>query len=185
MLRVALASGLMPTGWVLWALGDRNHDGRTELGASILGGAVVAFSVVIIEVFAARRADRRELFLMLNFQQDHPGIDLHGWNLADFRLRRKQMPFADLRGANLKRACLVDTNLMYAKLGRANLREADLTNADLRSADLAEADLRGANLTDALLGSAGAVWPSTNFTGVRRDDKTRGLPSAPSEPSAT
>ena len=56
---------------------------------------------------------------------------------------------ADLRGANLSFAILVDADLRGAKLQGANL-----SNADLSRANLSQADLTGANLTQAYLTNA-------------------------------
>jgi uncharacterized protein YjbI with pentapeptide repeats len=56
---------------------------------------------------------------------------------------------ADLRGANLMGADLMDANLRGADLRGANLRGADLMDANLRGADLRGADLMGADLMDA------------------------------------
>ncbi len=57
---------------------------------------------------------------------------------------------ADLSGANLSDANLVEANLSYVELVDANLRFADLTKADLRGAILIKADLYEANLNDIL-----------------------------------
>ncbi len=56
---------------------------------------------------------------------------------------------ANLRGADLRGAYLVD-----ADLGGANLVGANLGGADLRGANLVDADLGGVNLVDANLGGA-------------------------------
>ena len=53
---------------------------------------------------------------------------------------------ADLRGANLAGAYLVEVDLRGADLTGANLMEAYLRGADLREADLRGTDLKGAKL---------------------------------------
>jgi pentapeptide repeat protein len=68
------------------------------------------------------------------------GADLRGADLGQAHLR------ANLQGANLAKASLIETNLRDA-----NLREADLVEANLRGATLEAADLRKANLQKASL----------------------------------
>jgi uncharacterized protein YjbI with pentapeptide repeats len=58
---------------------------------------------------------------------------------------------ADLRGAPLSRAGLVNARLSRANLAGANLREARLEGADISHARLLHADLAGANLGNANL----------------------------------
>ena len=58
---------------------------------------------------------------------------------------------ADLRGANLCGAFLLNADLRGANFRSAFLLNADLRNADLHDADLHEADLRGADLRGANL----------------------------------
>ena len=56
---------------------------------------------------------------------------------------------ADLRGANLIDANLIDANLRGADLSDANLIDANLRGADLSDANLSGANLRGADLRGA------------------------------------
>ena len=81
--------------------------------------------------------------------------DLRGADLCEADLRGVDLYEADLRGADLRGADLREADLREADLRGANLRGADLRGADLRGADLRGADLRGADLRGAALCSAG------------------------------
>ena len=77
----------------------------------------------------------------------------------------QELSVADLRGANLSRACLIG-----AKLDGANLRDANLTGASLRNADLSGTDfiatnLRGADVDGAVLNRT--VFASIDFRSLR------------------
>ena len=83
----------------------------------------------------------------------------------------KQGVYADLGGADLRRANLINANLSYADLINANLRGADLINANLYRANLYRAnlggaDLKGSNLTGANLTGANltnAILPDISW----------------------
>ena len=75
----------------------------------------------------------------------------------------------DLRGADLRGACLTGVDLRGADLSHADLRGADLTGVDLRGACLTDADLRRACLTDANLSDADVSYAEligADLTGV-------------------
>ena len=84
---------------------------------------------------------------------DEPGgewANLRGANLRRADLQQANLQEADLRGAdlqqaNLRRADLQQANLQGADLWGADLWEADLWGANLQEADLWEAKLQGAN----------------------------------------
>ena len=61
-------------------------------------------------------------------------------------LRGADLRGADLYGADLRGADLRGADLYSANLRGANLYDADLRGANLRGADLRDANLRGANL---------------------------------------
>ena len=63
-------------------------------------------------------------------------------------------PYANLRGAVLRRANLYGADLRWADLSEADLYEANLHGADLREAKLSGADLRWADLSEADLSEA-------------------------------
>ncbi|MBU0611601.1 MAG: pentapeptide repeat-containing protein, partial [Armatimonadetes bacterium] len=69
-------------------------------------------------------------------------------------VNRARLDSANLGGAVLRRAQLVDSHLATAYLGRADLTEANLWGADLRSADLTRARLCRAQLGKANLSGA-------------------------------
>ena len=86
---------------------------------------------------------------------------------------------ADLRGVDLRVACLreaifSDADLREAVLSDADLRSASLRDADLRGADLRNADLSGADLCDADLQGAdlqGADLRGADLYGVNLSQK--------------
>ena len=71
------------------------------------------------------------------------------------RLTGRELPQANLNGADLRKADLREANLGGADLRKADLRGAGLSGADLRKADLREANLGGAELRGAGLSGAG------------------------------
>ncbi len=92
--------------------------------------------------------------------------NLSGVILSKANLDYALMGGTDLTGADLSNASLIKTGLEKTKLVGANLSGANLTNAYLTQADLSGADLSGAILTD------------TDFTGVKIDEETKGIPEA-------
>ena len=74
------------------------------------------------------------------------GANLSGANLVDSTFYR-----ADLRGADLSGAKLIISDFKGADLGGANLSGADLRDADLSQANLSGADFSGADLARAKL----------------------------------
>ena len=74
-------------------------------------------------------------------------LELHEkWLDGDKAGKRAVLLGANLRGANLRGADLLDANLRGADLRGADLIYANLRGANLRGADLNGADLRGANI---------------------------------------
>lgn len=141
-----------------------------ELGTALLGGAVVAFAVLVVQVHFDQHMQRQErrrtegserlnLQLMLSLQRDLPNINLQGHDLRDFYFGDKNLSNANLSytkldrailaKANLTRAQFVEANLVGADLMQANLTNAQLKKASLEAAHLAGTDFSGANLLDA------------------------------------
>lgn len=80
---------------------------------------------------------------------------------------------ADLSRANLINAVLVSADLSGANLEGADLRRADLTNANLVGADLSGANIEGANFTNANLTGAilkKTIVSSVNFSGANLEN---------------
>ena len=75
-------------------------------------------------------------------------VDLRGADLSGAQLVHANLVEVDLQGASL-----VETNLARANLSGANLRDANLERADLTDATLHRADLTGADLRGARLGA--------------------------------
>jgi len=89
--------------------------------------------------------------------------------LLNFRRANRNTETADLSGAELSGADLINANLSGADLSGADLINADLSGADLINADLSGADLSGADLINANLSSAelsGADLINANLSGA-------------------
>ncbi len=90
---------------------------------------------------------------------DLSGANLIGANLIDAdlsyaNLTGANLSCANLRYANLDHTSLSETDLRYAILSHVSLNHSDLTDADLKHANLRFADLRYANLSHADLSEA-------------------------------
>ena len=79
------------------------------------------------------------------------GADLALAEFSGYDLRGANLFYANLYGADLRRADLRDADLCHATLYGADLQRADLRDADLRSAHLYRSDLRWADLAFANL----------------------------------
>jgi len=75
------------------------------------------------------------------------GADLKGWDPIDRDLRNLQLKNCDLRGARLAGCDLRGANLSLSDLRGADLVGADLRDSDLEGAHLGGADLRRADLS--------------------------------------
>ena len=82
----------------------------------------------------------------LKAKADLSGADLSRANLIEADLNGADLSRADLSGADLSWADLSRTNLSGADLSRADLSRANLSGADLSGADLSRTDLSGADL---------------------------------------
>lgn len=154
-----------PSGPVLFGLSDST---RSQLGASLVGGAVVGLAVLgaelafawqleHLELVRARGADRQGMRLQLGLSTEFSGIDLALKDLSRFYLPDRNFYKANLSGCILQGAILWNANLSNARLIAANLRDADLNQANLTNANLTRADLRGAFLFRANLEGATSV----------------------------
>ena len=76
-------------------------------------------------------------------------LDAHKFWLFGIDGRKADLRNANLNGADLIGAYLMDSDLSGADLTHASLRYADLSNADLRDTNIRYADLSGANLSGA------------------------------------
>jgi uncharacterized protein YjbI with pentapeptide repeats len=84
---------------------------------------------------------------------------------------------ADLRGAQLRRACLIDVDLTEANLQNARFNGADLTDvklvgANLRDAHFAETKLRGATLAHTFLADCRNLHHVVGLTEVKHAGPT-------------
>jgi uncharacterized protein YjbI with pentapeptide repeats len=137
----------------------KRHDEvtRSDLGIALMTGALIAFSVLalqlVIQVRSQRdandredQAERQALLLQLGRSTNLSGLDLHQKDLSEAYLNGKVLRGANLEQAIMERASFQDANLVAANLRGATLEDAHLDRADLRYADLAGAKLHGARL---------------------------------------
>ena len=94
--------------------------------------------------------------------------------------RGRPAPSADLAGANLTRAILVNANLAGCDLNDATLARADLTGADLSGAVLVNTDLRSAKLNGSRVFGV-SVWNVRS----KRAKQTGLIITPPKEPAIT
>ena len=164
----ALLMVLSLPGLLLWWPSATDATSRANLGANLLGGSIVAFSVMLVQLLVTwrihrreqtgqRRAERAELTLQLSLREDFVGIDLAWRDLSGFYLRRKK-----LAGARL-----VAATLDFADLSSAGLAEADLSGATLEHTRFDRCDLSGARLSAAR--GIAASLRSANLRGARMD----------------
>jgi uncharacterized protein YjbI with pentapeptide repeats len=101
--------------------------------------------VIMIQIF-----DRRGFTLLLSVDSD----TLQGAQLAGADLNDANLVQVDLRNADLSGASLRDADLRLARLNHVNFSNADLNGADLSKTKLEGADLRGAKLLGTKLADA-------------------------------
>ncbi len=129
------ATALVVIGFVLWLSGSTHGDKTTQLGAGLISGAVISYSVALLNwanqqsTDRARSADQARdaasrLQLALGLRDDLTGVDLRGRDLAGFFLGGKT-----LVGASLAKADLSEVDLVGAKLLEADLSRADSTKS--------------------------------------------------------
>ena len=152
---------------------------RSDLGVALMGGALIAFAVLVLQLMIQSRAedesrqrqelaDRESLLLVLGQSPNLSGLDLHGEDLSEAYLNEKILRGSDLTEAQLTRVRLEGAVLFAANLKDADLTEARLDRADLRYANLSGATLVGASLTGAKLGAASLV--DANLSGADLSD---------------
>jgi hypothetical protein len=149
---VALPTFVIAVGiWLWW--GPNNDPRRnSDLGAALVGGAVVAFVVLAIQQMLSDATERRSLQITLSMQNPLRDIDLSKRDMTGFYLPGKDLSNANLRLTKLRGAELRDANLTDAKLERADLRDVDLSGATLTSVTL-----QGAKF------NSNTQWPEDGF----------------------
>ena len=160
------------TAWVLGWLSHRpfQPDQVRDLGAQLLGGAVVAAAVLLVETLVEIRFKRTERLrveqdeernfrLQMGLQKDLVGIDLTGRVLRSYFLRAKNLSEAglkntDLTGSDLTRATLVNVNLAGATLTATAFINARMHGALALKAVANAVRMKGVQLSDAILDAA-------------------------------
>jgi hypothetical protein len=148
---------LVFTGLAHWLPSRAVRASQSELGAAILGGAVIGFAVLVLQLGMEQRTEILESQRQAAAVRQNTQIGLQ--NVTD--LRRSNFKDSDLSGLFLQ-----NKNLSQANLERANLAGTDLRGSDLRGANLRSADLRGANLDETQLDGAilnGAIADRTTI----------------------
>lgn len=168
-----LPAAILAVGLYAWWPPGAPPNRCSDLGAALIGGAVVAFSVLYLEQQLSRVSERRTLQLQLGTDTAFPGIDLSGRDLSGFYL-----PGRNFSGANLERA-----NLAGANLSGADFSHANLSHTDLRGTKMDETPLYPSETlypSDTL--TPGPIWPAATTQGIglhgaKYDSSTQWPPS--------
>ena len=121
----------------------------------------------------ARRNDR------LDLSKTH----LVGAILPDANLREADLPWADLRHANLSRTHLDEADLYTVRLNRANLRETHLNKVNLFMAAMDNANLKKTHLEEAKHLIAQQVLSAWNWREAYLPDHLQYLKDLPDPPA--
>lgn len=128
---------------------------RGDLGLALMTGALIAFSVLLLQLLfdlrladadAQRiaRAEQQSFLDSVSREENLAGVDFSGKDMHGFFLQGK-----DFSGANLHEADLSSADLRLTKLVGTDMRGAKLEKALLDSADLHEAKLQDVEAPDA------------------------------------
>lgn len=161
---VALAVTVIP-GIRLWWPSRADPVRRSDLGLALMTGALIAFSVLLLQLLfdlrmadtdrkRSDREDQANFQLFVTRQSNLAGVELSGKRMDGFFLQGKNLSGANLSFANLRGAVLRHSNLVGAKLRGADLTEADLVHANLSEANFEDADLTRAKFAFADLSRA-------------------------------
>jgi uncharacterized protein YjbI with pentapeptide repeats len=156
-----LILSLAVVGLWFWFTEMAAEGSRSNLGASLCGGAVVGLAVLLAEDARERQSERESLRLTLSVQQNLEAVDLSRRDLSGFYLVDKKLHAATLHHATLRRANLERCELAGADMRHADLRDAQLIAATMLRVDLRYADLRGANLEGGSLRGRPGYPPAT------------------------
>jgi uncharacterized protein YjbI with pentapeptide repeats len=181
-----LALTVIP-GVYLWWPSRSKELAKSDLGLALMTGALIAFSVLVLEFLLTQRArklesvrqdeaEKQALQLLVGRQRNLAGIDLGcsaaekdadcGEVLDGFYLSGKILTDANLRGSSLQQVRLENARLQQAILAGADMEGANLEGAHLERAILDRARLHGAVLRFANLEGArlrGAQLPRANL----------------------
>ncbi|MEO3860109.1 pentapeptide repeat-containing protein [Acrocarpospora sp. B8E8] len=148
-----LLMSVLGIGAFLWVQDSSSKASRSNLGAAIIGGGVIAFVIFSQQDSADQRREDQSILNALRTQSDLTGADLRDRDLEAVSLRGRQLRDADLTAAqlsdaDLSRARLTDALLVKSNFAKAKLENADLSHAEITCAGFSGANLRGANLSD-------------------------------------
>jgi hypothetical protein len=185
LLGVAVAFAII--GVAFWSLDSNAVGSRSNLGAALLGSAVVTFTVFGFQLADARQQaalEQKYREASLTLQSVSTRIDQQAIRLQqllasrEISLAQRQLTAAqrnaaptgfqhlqltlavkdDLTGIDLRGMDLSGYYLGNKTLVNANLSDADLRRANIQGANLIGANLRGANLRGSIA-DASTQWP--------------------------
>jgi len=156
-----VGTGLLVWSLAGWGLSDSSQSNLAGLSGNVLGGAVVAGAVYLMEAHSkareqlqnevqVREAERRALHIQLATHSDPAKLNLIGSDLRSIRLQGKDLTGANLSECDLESADLVDAIvrdgiLTRARLDRARLRGAIICDADPTLVSAVSADFSLSN----------------------------------------
>jgi uncharacterized protein YjbI with pentapeptide repeats len=142
----------------IWGSPGPNSNRSSDLGAAMIGGAVIAAAVLLVEQRFAGEAENRNIRFQIGLQKELPSIDLRGKNLSDSHWPQKSLPLANmsrvsldgsfLQGCDFTGALFTGASLIRTELRAATMRGAVLGGADLTEASLVRANLRDCDFSD-------------------------------------
>jgi hypothetical protein len=179
-LGLIIAAGVL----LIWR-GRADPGSRSNLGATLLGGVLVALAIFAVQLSTDSRrqrlADQQSVQLTVASRQDLRHFPLANQDLSYMYLRHKNFEGAILRNTKLDGADLSGAILNNAELDGASLASADLTGSRLQRAMLGEvvisgsvsrADFRESQLCGADLSNAQGL-DEANLRGARADHSTQ------------
>lgn len=172
---IALAGTVVPGIRLYWP-SRSDPVRRSDLGLALMTGALIAFSVLLLQLLfdirlaqsdqeSSAREDQANFQLFVTRERELAGVDLSQKNMRAFFLQGK-----DLAGSDMSSSDLRDAVLRHSSLVGANMTDADLRDADLRYANLDEANLEGADLEGAKLAFASLEGTRLRGANLKRTD---------------
>lgn len=149
-----LASLLVVAGFLLWFPTRRDLSSRSELGAALLGGALVALAILYLQSEQEKASDRESFRLEVALQPDLKHSDLREQDLSGLLLRSKDLSGARLRGADARGADFTGSYLIGA-----DMRHMQADGTRFEYAVLSSGRQAASSTTDDVEAGAGATQP--------------------------
>jgi len=154
LVRAAILVGATVTaiGLALWgvalAIGDEDGGTFSDMGSALVGAAVVAFAIFLLERRAAERSAQQDFRVQVGMQRDLKKADLSGHDLSQVFFAGKDLTDANFAKAQLGRASFLHATLVGTSFVRADLTGAVFSFADVEGAVFATANVTDATFTD-------------------------------------